>query len=111
MVGLLSEESKRDASRAKHALQILADASGGSASFPKELTDVEKVTLQIASEIRNQYIIEYNPVNQNFDGSFRPVRVAVNAAGKPTVRTRTGYYATPDAPKKSGQQATSTSPR
>jgi Ca-activated chloride channel family protein len=108
MVGLLSEESKRDAGRAKHALQILADASGGSASFPKELTDVEKVTLQIAGEIRNQYIIEYNPVNQNFDGSFRPVRVAVNAAGKPTVRTRTGYYATPDNPKKSGQQATNT---
>ncbi len=96
MVGLLSEESRRDANRAKHALQTLAEASGGSSSFPKELTDVEKVTLQIASEVRNQYIIEYSPVNQNFDGSFRSVRVAVNAPGRPSVRTRTGYYATPD---------------
>jgi VWFA-related protein len=111
MVGLLSEESKRDANRAKHALQILAEASGASSSFPKEMSDVEKITMQIASEIRNQYIIEYNPINQNFDGSFRPVRVAVNAAGKPTVRTRTGYYATPDLPKKSGQQATNASSR
>jgi Ca-activated chloride channel family protein len=101
MVGLLSEESKRDANRAKHALQTLADASGASASFPKELADVDKVTLGIATEIRSQYIIEYNPLNQNFDGGFRPVRVAVNAPGKPAVRTRTGYYATPDAPKTS----------
>jgi len=100
MVGLLSEESKRDANRAKHALQVLADASGASASFPKELTDVDKVTVGIAGEIRSQYIIEYNPVNQNFDGGFRTVRVAVNAPGKPAVRTRTGYYATPDAPTK-----------
>jgi len=99
MVGLLSEESKRDANRAKHALQTLADASGASASFPKDLTEVDKITLGIASEIRSQYIIQYNPVNQNFDGAFRPVRVAVNAPGKPAVRTRTGYYATPDAPQ------------
>lgn len=105
MVGLLSEESKRDANRAKHALQVLADASGASASFPKELTDVDKVTMGIAGEIRSQYIIEYNPVNQNFDGGFRPVRVAVNAPGKPAVRTRTGYYATPDAPVKTTKSA------
>ena len=109
MVGLLSEESKRDANRAKHALQVLADASGASASFPKEMTDVDKVTLGIAGEIRSQYIIEYNPLNQNFDGGFRPVRVAVNAPGKPAVRTRTGYYATPDAPAKGTKSAQVTS--
>ena len=104
-VGLLSEESKRDANRAKHALQVLADASGASASFPKELADVDRITVGIANEIRSQYIIEYNPVNQNFDGGFRPVRVAVNAPGKPAVRTRTGYYATPDAPPKPSKSA------
>jgi Ca-activated chloride channel homolog len=95
-IGLLNEESKRDANRCKNALRALADASGGSATFPKELADVEKATLEVAREIRNQYIIEYNPVNQNFDGAFRNVKVVVNAAGRPTVRTRSGYYATPD---------------
>jgi VWFA-related protein len=100
MVGLLAEENKRDARRAKHAMETLATASGGSAAFPKELADVEKVTLQVANEIRNQYIIAYNPLNQAFEGSFRPVRITVSASGSPKVRTRTGYYATPDAPRK-----------
>ena len=99
-IGLLNEESKRDANRCKNALRALADASGGSATFPKDVSDVEKATLQVAREIRNQYIIEYNPVNQNFDGAFRSVKVMVNAAGHPTVRTRSGYYATPDKPGK-----------
>ncbi len=30
------------------------------------------------------------------DGSFRQIKVTVNGPGHPLVRTRTGYYATPD---------------
>jgi len=90
---------------------VLADASGASASFPKELADVDRVTVGIAGEIRSQYIIEYNPLNQNFDGGFRPVRVAVNAPGKPAVRTRTGYYATPDTPAKTSKSARASASR
>jgi hypothetical protein len=35
------------------------------------------------------------------DGTYRQIKVAVNAPGHPSVRTRSGYYATPDqaAPK------------
>lgn len=96
LVGLLSEENKRDARRAKHALTTLAQASGGNAVFPREVDEVEKIALDIATEIRNQYVISYTPLNQNLDGSFRQVRVVVNASGSPKVRTRTGYFATPD---------------
>ena len=30
------------------------------------------------------------------DGGFRQIKVTVKAAGNPTVRARSGYYATPD---------------
>lgn len=96
MIGLLSEEEKREAKKAKRALDALAKASGGTALYPQDLTEVQSMALAVAAEIRNQYIIAYTPTNQSLDGSFRNVRVIANGPGKPTVRTRTGYYATPD---------------
>lgn len=101
MVGLLSEEDKREAKKAKRSLDALAQATGGVAVYPKDLASVREATVEIAKEIRNQYIIAYSPLNQNLDGSFRSVKVTAQAKGNPVVRTRTGYYATPDqqAPK------------
>ncbi len=93
-VGLLSEEEKRAASRARRALNALAEATGGQSYFPKELSEVEKIAHQVAKDVRNQYTIAYSPSNQALDGTFRQVRVTANAAGKPQVRTRSGYYAT-----------------
>jgi hypothetical protein len=31
------------------------------------------------------------------DGTFRTIHITAKASGNPTVRTRSGYYATPDA--------------
>ena len=98
-VGLLNEEDKREARKAKRALQALAEASGGLAVFPKEVSEVDKVAMEFANEIRNQYIITYTPTNAALDGSFRTIRVTVNGPNKPTVRTRSGYYATAEANK------------
>jgi VWFA-related protein len=96
-VGLLSEEERREAKRAKRALEALADATGGQVYFPKEATEVERIAHQVAHDIRNQYIITYTPSDEKLDGSFRQIRVVASGPGKPTVRTRTGYYASPDA--------------
>lgn len=96
LIGLLSEEDRREAKKAKRALDALAQASGGSAVYPKDVSEVERMALSIAHEIRNQYILAYSPTNQTLDGRFRRVRVTVNGPGRPTVRTRSGYYATPD---------------
>ena len=95
-VGLLSEEERREAKRAEKALDALAEATGGEAFFPKDVSEVERIAHQVAHNIRNQYSIVYTPANQAMDGTFRQIKVIAKAAGNPTVRTRSGYYATPD---------------
>ena len=95
-VGLLTEEDHKAAANAKHQLSELADATGGEAFYPKEVTEVEPIAHQVARDLRSQYTIEYTPSNPAMDGTFRKIRVAVKAPGGPTARTRTGYYATPD---------------
>jgi VWFA-related protein len=98
-VGLLSEEERREAKRCKRALEALAEATGGESYFPKETAEVDRVAHQVAHDIRNQYTIGYSPTNVALDGSFRQVKVTANAPNHPTVRTRSGYYATPDGVK------------
>ena len=96
-VGLLTEEEHREAARAKRALNDLAEATGGKTFFPKDIEEVDTIAHQVAHDIRSQYTIEYSPANSAMDGSFRAIRITVKAPGNPTVRTRSGYYATPDA--------------
>jgi len=96
-IGLLSEEEARDARAAKKALKTLTESAGGMDYYPKNLSDVQEITPRVAREIRNQYILGYTSSNQTLDGSFRQIKVTVNGFGRPTVRTRNGYYATPAA--------------
>jgi len=95
-IGLLSEESPREAEKAKRALDTLARATGGQTYYPKNVSEIDEIAPRIAHEIRNQYIISYSPENQQLDGSFRQIRLLVDSPKVATVRTRPGYYATPD---------------
>ncbi len=99
-IGLLTEEDKREARRARRALDAITQATGGLAFYPESLDEVNKIALQVAHDIRNQYIIAYSPSNQALDGSYRQIRVTVSGPNRPVVRTRTGYYATPEPPRK-----------
>jgi Ca-activated chloride channel homolog len=96
-VGLLTEEEHREASRAKRALNDLTEATGGSVFFPKEVAEVDRIAHQVAHDIRNQYIIAYSPLHAAMDGTFRQIKITAKAPGSPLVRTRSGYYATPDS--------------
>ena len=96
-VGLLTEEEHREAAHAKRALNDLAEATGGKTFFPKDVEEVDAIAHLVAHDIRSQYIIEYSPSNAVMDGTFRAIRIAARAPGSPAVRTRSGYYATPDA--------------
>jgi Ca-activated chloride channel family protein len=101
-VGLLNEEIKRDASRARRELKALTEASGGEVFYPKEVSEVGPIAHQVAKDIRSQYTISYTPTNAAMDGTFRRIRMVVRAPGNPTPRTRTGYYATPDSAAPAG---------
>ena len=107
-IGLLNEEERREARLAKRALDSLSSESGGVSFYPKGVTEVDRIALQVAHEVRNQYTIAYSPTVQTLDGSFRQIKVTVNGPGHPMVRTRTGYYAKPDdsAKKTVGQNRT-----
>jgi Ca-activated chloride channel homolog len=96
-IGLLSDEERREAKRAERALNDLAVATGGEAFFPKDVSDVERIAHLVARDIRSQYTIQYTPTNTAMDGSYRTIKVAVNAPGHLTARTRSGYYATDKA--------------
>jgi Ca-activated chloride channel homolog len=101
-IGLLSEEEPREARQAKRALKEIAVSTGAMDYYPKDLAEVDRITPEIAHEIRNQYMITYLPSNPVLDGKFRKVSVTCKAPGNPIVRTRNGYYATPVAPPKPG---------
>jgi Ca-activated chloride channel family protein len=97
-IGLLNDEEPREARQARRALEALAAATGGEAHYPKQVDDVGQFTLEVAHDIRNQYILAYTPSNPALDGSFRQIRVTARRGNQPTVRTRNGYYALAQAP-------------
>jgi VWFA-related protein len=94
-VGLLGDEERREAARAKRALKELTTTTGGMVFYPKEVDQVNQIALNIAHDIRSQYTLAYAPQLPD-DGSYRQIKVTVDAPGRPIVRTRSGYYATPD---------------
>ncbi len=93
-VGLLAEEEPKAARHARQYLEELARATGASAFFARDVTEVDRLGHQVAQDIRNQYIIQYTPANQVMDGKFRNIKISVKAPGV-SVRTRPGYWATP----------------
>ncbi len=95
-IGLLNEEDRRLARRAERAINAITEASGGAAYYPKELAEVGEIALRVAHEVRNQFTLAYTPSNAALDGSYRQIRVTVEGPNRPTARTRTGYYATPE---------------
>ncbi len=71
-IGLLQEEHSK---RARRALREMAEETGGVAFFPKDLSEVNAITSQIAHDIRNQYTIGYKPDTPQSAGGYRTVKV------------------------------------
>jgi VWFA-related protein len=92
-IGILGQEEHPK--RARRALEIIAERTGGIAFFPKTLDEVDEISKTVAHDIRNQYTIGYKPTNPRGTGGFRIVRVGAKAKGhgKMVVRTKSGYYA------------------
>jgi len=92
-IGILGDEEHPK--RARHALEIIAQRTGGLAFFPKTLDEVDEISRQVAHDIRNQYTIGYKATNPRSSGGFRQIHVEAKAKGhgKMLVRTKSGYYA------------------
>jgi Ca-activated chloride channel family protein len=96
-VGIVGNDSLGVAGQA--TLEELAGASGGKAFFPGTSPDMDDIFERIALELRNQYSIGYTPKNFSADGRWHKIKVKVTPPrGMPrlTVRTREGYYASPN---------------
>jgi Ca-activated chloride channel homolog len=104
-IGLLFDEGGggggRESRRARRALQLLSDETGGLAFFPKNLGQVDEIAAEVARDIRNQYTIGYHSSKPASAGGYRTVHVDAKAKGynKLSVRTRPGYFPhTPGTP-------------
>ena len=108
-IGLLfgDEGGGRESRRAKRALKLLSDETGGMSFFPKSLADVDSIAAEVARDIRNQYTIGYHSTKPASLGGYRVVKVDAHASGhgKLIVRTRSGYYPKSTTPEARTAQA------
>ncbi len=107
-IGLLfgSESDARDSHRAKRALKLLSDETGGLAFFPKSLAQVDTIAAEVAQDIRRQYTIGYHSSKPISEPGFRAVKVEAQAKGYGhlDVRTKSGYYPKQEVAKVSAHQ-------
>ena len=78
--------------RGDKVLERIADATGGRAFFPFQITDVANAFAEIQDELRSQYALSYKPVDFQADGRFHTIAVLAQNKGL-KVRSRHGYYA------------------
>jgi Ca-activated chloride channel homolog len=95
-IGILGDEEHPK--RAKRALQVMSERTGGLAFFPKTLDEVDAISRTVAHDIRSQYTIGYRPATPKNQGGYRQVKVDAHSHNysKLTVRTKSGYYAGPE---------------
>ena len=88
-------------------LNTFAKLTGGRAYFPRFEGELPGIFQEISADIRNQYTISYHPTNGKLDGTYRKLKVELQASGggqlkvrdqkgkevKTIVYTREGYTA------------------
>ena len=92
VVGFVDET--KGSSSTIRALQAISQNTGGTAYFPKDLSQVDAITKSIGSDIRDQYVIGYKSSNPMAGHAYHAIDVQASDASRHRlrVRTRTGYY-------------------
>jgi Ca-activated chloride channel family protein len=80
-------------SRGDKILERIADATGGRAFVPFQLTDVASAFAEIQTELRSQYALAYTPAEFARDGRYHTIEVLAENRKGLHVRSRRGYYA------------------
>ncbi len=78
--------------RGESLLRTVAKQMGGRAFFPTREEEIPDVHGMIATEVYSRYVLTYTPTNQEWDGSYRTIKLEV---GQPdlVVKARPGYFA------------------
>ena len=102
-IGFVSELSKEGGfiskspqAKARNLLERLATETGGKSYFPANISELDTIARDIASELRTQYSISYAPTSERQDGSFKNIKVQVADGQNKQKRiaiTRTGRIA------------------
>ncbi|MEY4168279.1 MAG: hypothetical protein RIR52_2103 [Acidobacteriota bacterium] len=75
------------------ALRRLSEATGGRAVFPRRARELNEAFIQLEQDLRQQYLLAYEPSNDANDGSFRKIEIRVAKRKELRIRHRRGYYA------------------
>ncbi|MGH9528789.1 MAG: VWA domain-containing protein, partial [Terriglobales bacterium] len=93
IVYAISTNINGSGSRGDKVLQRIADATGGRAYFPFQITEVSNAFSAIQNELRSQYALAYTPVNLVPNGKFHSIEIIAQNRKGLHVRSRHGYYA------------------
>ena len=79
------------------SLNKISERTGGRAYFPRDERELRQAFQQIQDEMRSQYLIAYEPSNQNRDGAYRKIEIELTNPqlknDKVKVTHRQGYFA------------------
>jgi VWFA-related protein len=78
-MGRASGITQVDWLQADNQLNTFARLTGGRAYFPRFQGELPELFHDIASDIRNQYSISYHPTNAKLDGTYRKLKVELQA--------------------------------
>src|SRR5262249_49535778 len=77
-------------------LKKLCEATGGRAVIPKKKGDLDDAFTQLEQDLRQQYLLAFEPKNEANDGGFRKLEVKLKNRDREKelkIRHRRGYYA------------------
>ncbi len=87
----------------KGSLNKISERTGGRAYFPRDERELRDAFAQIQEEMRSQYLIAYEPLDQKRDGSYRRIDIQLTnpqlQKDKVKVSHRQGYFAKTGARK------------
>ncbi len=74
-------------------LKRICEATGGRVALPKGNRDLDQAFTQLEQDLRQQYLLAYEPANETPDGAFRKIEIRLPNRKDIRIRHRKGYYA------------------
>jgi Ca-activated chloride channel homolog len=77
----------------KGELNKICEPTGGRAFIPRDVEDLDRAFDQLEQDLRQQYLLAYEPADDTADGSFRKIEVRAPKRKSLRIHHRRGYYA------------------